>query len=139
MSSNILNQTAPAVLPPATERPVRTVLLATDGTSYANRALESSIRVARHNQGRLVITYFADPNDTALYDGFPCRDNEEWKAYGRNVLDRLAERARREGVPKVETVLEDYQGEESLSRLAQEVNADVIMLASHLFKSNGFE
>lgn len=136
MSSSILHRDELISPPSAPAHPIRTVLLATDGTAYANRALENSIRMARHNQGRLVITYFADPNDTDLFDGFPCQNNQEWQAYGRNVLAQLAERARKEGVPEVETILAQYQGEESLSKLAQEVNADIIMLASHLFKSS---
>ncbi|MEI6046652.1 MAG: universal stress protein [Chloroflexota bacterium] len=122
---------------PVAKHSIRTVLLATDGTSYAERALENSIRMTRHAGGRLIITYFADPKDTTLFEGFPYQNEEDWQAYGRNILARLEERARRDGVYEVETVLERYQGEESLTNLAQQVNADIIMLASHLFRCNG--
>jgi nucleotide-binding universal stress UspA family protein len=115
---------------------LHTVLLATDGSSYADRALDNAIRMTKNSKGRLVITYFANPDDTALFDGFPCQDNQEWQAYGQNVLNRLAERARKAGVIDIVTVLEHYQGEESLTALSQKVDADIIILASHLFKAN---
>jgi nucleotide-binding universal stress UspA family protein len=137
MADSNINRTVLKDYASTTTHPIHTVLLATDGTSYADRALENSIRMTRYSGGRLIITYFADPNDTALFDGFPCQNDEEWQAYGRNILTKLADKARKEGVQEVETILEKYQGEDSLTHLAQQVNADIIMLASHLFRCNG--
>ncbi len=121
---------------PAVMQSAQTILFATDGTSYAETAFVNTIHTLKHSGGRLVITYFADPNDTVLFDGFPCRSAEEWQAYGRNVLERLAKKARDAGIEQVETILEHYQGEEQLSELAQQVHADVIVLASHLFQGS---
>ena len=113
---------------------IHTVLLATDGTDYADQALEDCINLLKDRNGKLVITYFADPQDWALYQGSPCQDDAEWQTRGRKVLDKLAARARAGGVKEVITLLEGYQGEESLNQLAEEVNANMIMLSSHLFQ-----
>ncbi len=123
MTDNITNSSAE----------IRTILLATDGTGYSETALKNAIRLALHHKGRLVITYFADPNDITLYDGFPCYTKEEWQAYGQNVLKTLADKARAAGLENVETILQHYQGEESLNQVASEVGADYITLASHYF------
>jgi nucleotide-binding universal stress UspA family protein len=133
----MLNQTVDKTPAPAspvgTSQPVKTVLLATDGTSSASHALQSAIEAAIGLNSRLVITYFADPNDVALYDGFPCLDQAEWRAYGEHVLKELAAQARAAGVSEVETFLEPYQGEELLSEIARRENASLIILGSHLF------
>lgn len=121
-------------VPGKAEHNIKTVLLATDGSNYGDKALDNSIRMAKNAEGRLVITYFANPDDAALFDGFPCRDDNEWQAYGHRVLDKLAQKAYDAGLTKVETILEHYQGEESLTALAQRVDADIIVLASHLFR-----
>lgn len=118
---------------PASHPATRSVLLATDGSSYGEPALNNAIQMAKNGKCRLVITYFADPDDCALFDGFSCRNNEEWQAYGQRVLDRLAQRARDAGVQEVETILQHYQGEESLARIGRQVDAEVTVLASHLF------
>jgi nucleotide-binding universal stress UspA family protein len=115
------------------KRAIRTVLLATDGSSSAKTALKSAIAAAKGQEGHLIITYFADPNDVTLYDGFPCRDAGEWQSCGKQILERMAEQARAAGVAQVETILEAYQGEELLSELAKRVNAQLIILGSHLF------
>jgi nucleotide-binding universal stress UspA family protein len=109
-----------------------TVLLATDKSGRHDLVLENAIQLARHKAGRLVITYFADPNDLELFDGAPA-DDIEWRAHGRLVLTELAKKARAAGVLDVQTILEDYQGEERLSDLAQRVQANIILLASHNF------
>lgn len=113
---------------------IHTVLLATDGTSSADQALKDCINLLKGRDGKLVITYFADPQDIALYHGAPCPNEAEWRSKGRQVLDDLAAKARAGGVKEVTTLLEDYQGEESLNQIAEEVNANMIMLGSHKFQ-----
>ncbi|HEX2913272.1 MAG TPA: universal stress protein [Chloroflexia bacterium] len=109
------------------------VLLATDGTGYANSGVETAVNMVRHNGGKLIITYFADPNDVALFDGFPCHSTGEWREYGRRVLEYTSERARASGLEQVETVLLDGPMAERLPDLAARLGAEVIVVASHLF------
>lgn len=113
---------------------IHTVLLATDGTAYAEHALKDCINLLKRSGGKLVITYFADPKDVALYQGSPCPDDAAWRAKGIKILADLATKARAGGVKEVSTLLEEYQREESLNQIAEEVDADMIMLSSHLFQ-----
>ena len=113
---------------------IHNVLLATDGTAYAEHALKDCINLLKGTDGKLFITYFADPKDVALYQGAPCPDDAAWRAKGQKVLDALAKKARDGGVKEVCTLLEEYQGEESLNQIAEAVNANLIMLSSHLFQ-----
>jgi nucleotide-binding universal stress UspA family protein len=115
---------------------LHTVLLATDGTVYAEKALQDCINLLKRSGGKLVITFYADPDDANLYGGVGCQDAAEWRAYGQQVLDKLAEKARQAGVEEVITLLEDYQGEEGLNQVAKDVDADLIMLSSHLFQAD---
>jgi nucleotide-binding universal stress UspA family protein len=109
------------------------VLLATDGSRSADGCLNQAINLVKHSGGRLTLTFFANPHDTAVFGGLVCHNSLEWQKYGQEILDKLAQEARNAGVEHIETVLEHYQGEERLAQLAQEVDANYIMLASHLF------
>jgi nucleotide-binding universal stress UspA family protein len=113
--------------------PVLNVLLATDGTNQAETALTLAINLVRNSGGRLILTFYANPDDQAVFGGDACPNREEWRAQGQQILDKLAQSARRAGVKQVETVLEHYQDEERLTQLAQELNTNYIVLASHLF------
>jgi nucleotide-binding universal stress UspA family protein len=115
------------------QHPVLHVLVATDGTRQADTALTLAINLVRNSGGRLILTFYANPADQAVFGGGACPDREEWHAKGQQILDKLAQRARSAGVKQVEIVLEHYQDEERLTQLAQELNANYIVLASHLF------
>ena len=114
--------------------PIQTILLATDGTFNAENALQNCIGLLKGTDGKLVITYFADPKDTSINNGVYCESNDEWRANGEKILDTLASKARKAGVKEVSTLLEDYQGEESLNQIAETVGANMIMLSSHFFQ-----
>ena len=111
------------------------ILLATDGSGYTGSAVDFAISQARHEDAPLIITYFADPNDTSLFEGGPCRDNADWQDHGRKVLAQLEEKARIAGVEKIRVVLEESQIAETLPELASRVGAGLIVLASHQFGS----
>ena len=138
-TSPILVTAAPAPVPVEnlTPAPARfTILLATDGSAAAETAFEEAVTLARYSKGRLVLTFYAYPEDSGLFGGQACCCNEQWQASGRQVLERLAEKARAAGVPQVETVLEHYQDEESLYQLGGEIGANMTTLASHCFRFN---
>lgn len=116
--------------------PIRTILLATDGTSSGESALQNCINLLRGSSGKLVITYFADPRDTTINEGVACESDAAWRAHGEKVLNALAAKARANGIKDVTTLLEEYQGEESLNQLAEDVEANMIMLSSHFFQAN---
>jgi nucleotide-binding universal stress UspA family protein len=116
--------------------PIRTILLATDGTSSGESALQNCINLLRGSTGKLVITYFADPKDTAVNEGVACESDAAWRAKGEKVLNALATRARANGITEVVTRLEKYQGEESLNQIAEKVEANMIMLSSHFFQAS---
>ncbi len=110
---------------------VMNVLLATDGSPKAENSLKQAINLVKHSGGRLILTFYADPNDPTVFSGLSCPNSQEWQNYGQGILDKLAQEARNAGIKHIETVLENYQDEERLAQLAQDVNANYIMLASH--------
>jgi len=114
-------------------RKTRTILLATDGTEHAERALLNSIHLLQHSGGRLIIVYYANPTDTALFGEMGCTSQEEWEHQGKLALERLEKTAREAGLTEVSALLEPYKGEEGLSVLASRVQADLVVMASHLF------
>jgi nucleotide-binding universal stress UspA family protein len=116
------------------ERTVKKILLATDGTQHAEKALENSISLAKQNRGRLIITYYADPNDQEIFGEKGCPDASLWHQRGKEVLTSLEKQVRAEGVQEVMTVLEPCFSEDYLGKLAQQLDVDIIVLASHLFK-----
>ncbi|NWJ48401.1 MAG: universal stress protein [Chloroflexi bacterium] len=120
-------QTSPAL------RKIHTTLLATDGTVHAERALLNTIHLVQHSGGNLIIVYYADPNDTALFGAMGCTSSEAWEQQGKLVLEQLEKKARDAGLTEVSVLLEPYKGEEGLSLLATKVQADVVVMASHLF------
>ncbi|HEX2914952.1 MAG TPA: universal stress protein [Chloroflexia bacterium] len=120
-------------LPQRSYQGPQTVLLATDGTGYANASVDLAINLAHHNGAQLIITYFADPNDPGAYEGMACQNNTEWHERGRNILQKTEERARAGGVENVKTVLEPNPLAETLPDLAARMGADMIVVASHLF------
>ncbi len=109
------------------------ILLATDGSGYAGAAVDFAISQARHEGARLIITYFADPDDVSLFHGAPCHDNQAWREQGREVLSHIEERAKVAGVEDIEVILEDSQLSETLPELAARLGAGLIVLASHQF------
>ncbi len=115
--------------------PIHTILLATDGTSNSDNALQNCISLLKGSEGKLVITYFADPKDTAVNNGVACESSAEWRAQGERILNALARKAREGGIKEVVTMLENYQGEESLGQIAEDVEANMIMLTSHFFQA----
>lgn len=110
---------------------VMNVLLATDGSPAAESSLRQAINLVKNSGGRLILTFYAAPNDSTVFSGLSCQNSQEWQKYGQEILNKLAQEARNGGVKLVETVLEHYQEEERLAQLAQDVNANYIMLASH--------
>ena len=55
--------------------PIQTILLATDGTSSTDNALQNCIGLLKGSDGKLVITYFADPKDRAINNGVSCESD----------------------------------------------------------------
>src|SRR4051812_2122445 len=89
--------------------PIHTILLATDGTSSTDNALQNCIGLLKGSDGKLVITYFADPKDTTVNDGVSCETDAKWHEHGEKILNSLAKKARDGGVKEVTTLLEKYQ------------------------------
>ncbi|MEI7554779.1 universal stress protein [Candidatus Chlorohelix sp.] len=119
--------------PSPTLRKIRTLLLATDGTEHAEKALLNSIHLVQQSGGNLILVYYADPNDTDLFGVMGCNSQEAWEVQGSLVLARLEKKAKEAGLTEVSALLEPYKGEEGLSVLATKVQADLVVLASHLF------
>ncbi len=110
---------------------IKTILLATDGTKYAEPAFDNALHIAKQNEGRLVITFCTEPN----YHHPPLATTAQWHDYGQKVLKRLSDEAQAQGV-KVETVLANCQSESGMSELIDQVQPDLVMLGSELFHSN---
>jgi nucleotide-binding universal stress UspA family protein len=100
---------------------IRNILLATDGSSFAELAFENCIRLVGYAGGKLIITYYTHAvGDTTEVP---------------QTLEQLEKRAKESGIENVETIIDNYQDEDALNRLAERVKADLIVIASHLFSS----
>jgi nucleotide-binding universal stress UspA family protein len=105
---------------------IRNVLLATDGSSFAELAFENCIRLIGNSGGKLIINYY-----TKKTVSLSSENNIEIP----QTLEQLEKRAKESGIENVETITENYHDEDVLNRLAEKVKADLIVIASHLLSS----
>jgi nucleotide-binding universal stress UspA family protein len=109
----------------------RSIVVGTDGSEHAARALEEAIAVAERDQGTLhIVTAFPDPaiiRERITSSAKTVSINVSEVA--DSVLVRAAERAQARGV-KAETYVRELDPAEAILELASEQNADLIVVGS---------
>ena len=91
--------------------PYRTVLVGTDGSLTAGRAVQQAVRLAAATRARLVVAYVGDP------------------ATGRQVLEAVAQQHGDAGVELVHKLLEGDPADALLGLAAAE-HADVVVVGN---------
>ncbi|MFB6172198.1 MAG: universal stress protein [Haloarculaceae archaeon] len=105
-----------------------TILLATNGSGYAQRAAEHAIDLAREREATLHVLCVVDQqkfDEPALSSGELA--TMEAEDYGHNCVAEVVEQAERAGVP-VEGVTRHGVPHETILAYADEVDADVLVL-----------
>ncbi|MDL1972876.1 MAG: universal stress protein [Deltaproteobacteria bacterium] len=105
------------------------ILVATDGSSSANEALEQGIKLVKENQGLLMIVYVVPTHIGGI--GF-FRDNfkKVFREEGEKILNQAKGMAEREGI-HVRTYIEEGHPFEKIVELAKDTNTELIIMGSH--------
>ncbi|WP_058828816.1 universal stress protein [Haloferax sp. Q22] len=108
------------------------ILFPTDGSDCADAALDHAIEHARTYDATLVALYVADVREVGY--AAPAlsleRVREALLKSGKQVLDRVAERARKAGV-EVETVVTEGTPASEIIRHADERDIDLVVMGTH--------
>lgn len=113
---------------------VRRILVATDFSEGASRALEIAAYYAGKLSADLLLVHVHMPPTVIAPDGyvFPdVIDDVEVKKELRAALERTAERTRVLGAPSVEPVFLEGQPWSEILRLAKDRGVDLIVLGTH--------
>ena len=107
------------------------ILLPLDGSQLAESALPHAVTCAQATGSRLTLVNVLQTSD--IHIDIPSVDPLDWrlrKMEAKLYLEEMAERLSAEGV-RVETVLLQGEAAESITQLAKEKEADLIVMASH--------
>jgi nucleotide-binding universal stress UspA family protein len=105
-----------------------TILVPTDGSDGANRAVEHALDLAEHYQATVHALFVVD---TSRY-GEPALSStelviDELEAEGKDLLDELADRADNKGLEVIERCCHGIPHDE-ITGYAEQIDADLIVL-----------
>ena len=109
----------------------RSIVVGTDGSSQAERALEEAIAIAARDDAQLhIVTAFPDPAliRERITSGATAA-SVNLSQVADSVLNRANERAEAKGV-RAETHASESEPAEAILQLASQVNADLIVVGS---------
>lgn len=111
--------------------PYDDVLLATDGSEYADAAVEPAVEVAAAFDATVHVHHVVDARNAAASGGYnpPSEVIEELREGGEEIVDRVASRVREAG-PEVTTGVDQGVPAESLLEYAQESSIDAIAMGT---------
>ena len=112
------------------------VLVAVDGSSHSDRALEFAAEFAVKYEGDLTILNVVSYASTvplalgayAELEGLYAESRSVLQTAGEKIVESAAERARRLGVAKVTTKVELGSPAQTICETAKEVGADVVVM-----------
>ncbi|PSP84318.1 universal stress protein [Halobacteriales archaeon QS_1_68_17] len=107
-----------------------TILLPTDGSSGADRAVENAIDMARMYEAALHVLYVVDMGDMPA-DVDTGTIHTTLEETGRETTERVAERARDAGVETVETAVVSGSPYGTILEYADEQDVDLIVMGTH--------
>jgi nucleotide-binding universal stress UspA family protein len=106
----------------------RNVLVPTDGSEAADRALARGIDLARAFDGSVHVLYVVEPLQTAEYDAGAIYD--ALRTEGERATEAAAERVREAGLP-VETAVEVGVPHTTILEYADAHGADLVVMGTH--------
>jgi nucleotide-binding universal stress UspA family protein len=109
------------------------IVVGTDGSKTADRALMRALELARLTGGRLHVVSAYAPAPAKVTGGAPASEAAEWSVGPdfevEGVLDRAGGRARSEGV-EITTHSPKGDPADAILAIAKEIDADLIVLGS---------
>jgi len=112
------------VPPPSLLEMYKSILVATGGFDFSEKALEKALKIAKQNNGQVTAVCVASSTKHAWALKNAMRREAE------KVLDRVREFARREGVSLALRIEEGYPFE-GIVNAAKKLDSDLIVMASH--------
>lgn len=118
----------------------KSILLATDGSELAGKALDLALETARLHGAALTILTTTDPVATGIGSGSFGTINagsivaslaEAYKTQATGILNQASERARAAGIPVETLYLPQHRPADGILEQAQERKADLIVMGSH--------
>jgi nucleotide-binding universal stress UspA family protein len=108
----------------------RTILFATDGSSYSELAERHALALARHAGARIEAVYVIDRHVAFQLGIYAQEAILELEQDGQKTLDAVAERAHQVGVDVATHLIEGRPGE-VIIREADRLSADLTVIGSH--------
>jgi nucleotide-binding universal stress UspA family protein len=120
----------------------KTILVPTDGSSLAGKAVDAAVKFAKEVDGNIVAISVSEPHPYALLsdsDFFGNTHGFEEKArdVAKDHVQRVADAASAAGVPCKVVVAHSFRPYEEMLKAAQTYNCDAIFMASHGRKGLG--
>ncbi len=107
------------------------IVLAVDGSEVSSRAVKHAIALAKQNNGTIITLHVIPPIDVTDIETFrPEIVLESLKKEGEQILADVKSAGDSDGI-KVETRLEDGIPDEKICEVADETDADLIIMGSH--------
>lgn len=114
----------------------KNILIATDGSELAEKAVKQGLELAKHLEATVTAVTVTEPWPIAVADGImvanPIPEYEEAVAQHANrILSAVAETAGKLGVAFATVHVADRYAAEGIIELAKARNCDLIVMASH--------
>lgn len=118
----------------------KTLLIATDGSDLANKALDAALELARLNGARLTILTATDPVSTGIGSGgfgmidagpIVARLEEAYAAEAANLLAAARHKAQGAGIQAEILHLPRHRPSDGIIEIAAEKDCDLIVMGSH--------
>ena len=116
----------------------KTILVPTDGTALAIKAVRAAVELARLHQGQIIALSVAEPMPAMALaagefglPGYADEDDDARVAAALKCADYVVQAAHEAGVSAQALVAISAQPHEEIIRLARDHHCDVIVMASH--------
>src|SRR4051812_43579132 len=114
----------------------KSILIPTDGSEHASRAIDSALELASQVQGKIVVLSVAQPYPySALAEGSIVRHATEFEdrslSLAQQHVSKVKEMAQQRRIPCETIVVQSFSPSEEIVKAAQQRACDVIFMASH--------
>lgn len=116
-----------------TEDRIDSILVPTDGSKCSDRAAILAGKLARRLPSRIHVVFASETNFAGPWYYYILDEpvTETIQRKGREIADRAAQKLRADGVQEVEVHLKEGHPAEVITRMAEELGADLIVMGTH--------
>lgn len=112
------------------KKPARTILVPTDFSDKANRAIDYAVLIAKHNKARIVLLHVIElPNGTSLQKD---KIRTEHEKVSKPQLKEASQRIKSQGRTKVESMIRIGAPVSTIVATARELNAELICMGNRI-------